>query len=217
MVRLILAALMLVGSTAWAQKPAVAEGVVVRLEGGFTQWSLEPARVQGQEGVPEGDVQPAFADQVQAGPTATLELGYNIAGHVTLAASVAATGWDLSTRDRGGGGFVAGLIAWHPLELIPSARDRSWDLSFFGGAGYGVVGEVRAMDGLHAQFGGRAEYFPTPWLSVGLSVRTVPLMFRRYVIDWNNEVSVPLRDSSGGSVLIPSLGLTIHAPVGATR
>lgn len=203
--------------TARAEAPAVQEGLFVRLEGGYAQWEFDSARIQAQEGVPAGEVQSAFVDQVASGPALALELGYNVKGHVTFLASLAGTGWDIWARERGGGGFVAGLLAWHPAELIPQLRDRRWDLSFFGGAGYGVVGELRALDGLHYQFGARAEWLANDWLSVGLSVRSVPLMFSRYVIDWNKEESVPLRDGSGGRVLVPALGLTVHAPVGQKR
>lgn len=211
----VLCVLLLSSGASYAERPARAEGLIVRLDVGYADWSLNAAQIQAQPNVPPGDVQPSLVDQTEDGPFAALELGYNIKGHVSILASLSATGWDVTTRDRGGGGFGALLLAWHPVELVPPLRDRSWDVSFFFGAGYGVVGEVRAMDGLHLQMGGRAEYYVTDWFSAGASLRYVPLQFSRYVLDWNNEVSVPLPQGSGGSVLIPALSLTTHAPLGA--
>lgn len=197
---------------------ATAEGLVVRVDPGYAMWSLDAARVRSQTEtlVAPGDVEDSLVTQTQDAFTAGLELGYNIKGHVTLSVALLGTGWDVAARSRGGAGFAAGLLTWHPAELIPGEafRHRKWDASLFFGAGYGVVGEIRALDGLHLQYGARAEYFPTKWLSVGLGVRNAPLMFSRYVIDWNNDESVPLPRNSGGSVLIPSLTFAVHAPLG---
>jgi hypothetical protein len=199
---------------AQAQPQARAEGLVLRLEPGWVSWSLDAGHIAGQTGLPTAEVQQFLVDQTQNGPGLTLGLGYNIKGHATVGLSLTGTGWDIGSADRGGGGLLAFEAAWHPVELFSGLRTRAWDASLFGGAGYFVMGEERALDGLHLQAGLRAEYFVTRWLSLGGALRYVSLRGSRYILDWNNDIDVPLPQGTGGSMLLPSLTIAVHAPLG---
>ncbi len=204
-------------STALAQSagtPAPGEGVVIRIEPGYTRWNLDADRIQRQSGIPADDVRSALVEQTPNAPGVSLVLGYNIKGHASISAAVSGTGWDLEGKQRGGAGLAALELAWFPAQLVPKLAQRRWDVSFFGGAGYGVVGEKRAMDGLHYQVGARAEAYLTRWLSIGGAVRYSAFQFDRYVVNWDENVQVALPEKSGGGMWFPSFTLAIHAPVG---
>jgi hypothetical protein len=196
--------------------PASAEGLVVRLEPGYALWSLDGGRIQSQAPLPDGEVQALLVGQTQNAVSLALLLGYNIRDHVTLSVSLTATGWDLQTQARGGAGLLAGELAWHPAALFPLGRPgthRKWDAALLFGAGYGVVGEQRALDGFHLQMGVRAEYFVSPSFSLGASLRYAPLLFNRYVSNWDRNESFPLPNGSGGGLFIPALTLSLHSPL----
>ncbi len=212
--RTALLGILAVSPSAFAQTPARGEGLLVRLEPGYAYPSLDAERIQRQAAVPQGEVQSLLADQTPSAPGLSLVLGYNIKGHASIAASLSATGWDLDSQQRGGAGFGALELSWHPLQLSPQLAQRSYDVSVFGGAGYFLLGEQRALSGLHFQTGLRAEYFVTPWFSVGGAVRYVSLQGNEYVLDWVGEEKIALPDGSGGSFVIPSLTLAVHAPLG---
>lgn len=209
-----IAVLLSFSAVAHAQGPARAEGLLLRIEPGYALWSFDAEHIQRQTTLPPGDVQGALVDQTPNAPSVALVLGYNVEGHIGIAASLTATGWDLGDRTRGGAGFGALELSWHPAELVPAIRSRDWDASLFFGAGYFVLGEQRALDGLHYQLGARGEYFVSDWLSVGATLRHVLLSSSRYIVDWNNEVSQPLPQGSRGNVFLPALSLTVHAPLG---
>jgi hypothetical protein len=197
---------------------ARAEGVVLRIEPGYAYWNLDGPKIAGQAasslgGFAGDDVRFFLVDQTPNAPAVALLLGYNILGHVTLAAELTATGWDVSNRERGGAGFLAGTLAWHPAELFAQLKERPWDAQLYFGAGYGVMGEQRALDGLHYELGLRAEYFLSRSFSIGAALRYLPLSFGRYALDWNGDVFIPLPQGSGGSLFVPSLTLAVHAPV----
>jgi hypothetical protein len=205
---------LVVAPTAFA---ATGEGIVLRVEPGYAIWSLDANHIQKQLSqssvVPAGDVQSMLVDQANPGAGLTLGLGYNIKGHATISMDLSGTGWDLAKKQRGGAGFGALEAAWHPLQLVPLLGDRKFDVSVYGGAGYFIMGEQRALDGLHLQVGARAEYFLTPMVSAGLALRYFSLQSRRYSVDWDNHISVPLPDGSGGGLFMPSLTLALHVPV----
>ena len=196
---------------------ARAAGLVLRVEPGYSYWQLDAGRIQAQAQAPGDEVRALLVDQTQNAPTLSLLLGFNLFNHFTLSAGVTATGWDLRSASRGGAGLVAGELAWHPAALLLPSRPgwgRRWDVSLFFGAGYGMLGEQRALDGLHLQFGGRGEYFLLPILSVGASLRYAPLFFGRYVRNLMAGESTALPDTSGGAVFIPALTFSLHVPLG---
>ncbi|MCI0571513.1 MAG: hypothetical protein L0Y66_12225 [Myxococcaceae bacterium] len=195
---------------------ALADGFVFRLEPGVALWALDAEHIQAQTSLPAGDVQTLFVEHTPSAAALTLQVGYNIREHVTLSAGLTATGWDLLSEARGGAGLLAAEVAWHPAALFPVGQlgaGRHLDGALFFGAGYGVVGEKRAMDGLALQMGLRAEYVPTPGFSLGLSLRLAPLHFSRYVTHWNSNTSVPLPKSSGGVLFVPALTFAFRLPV----
>ncbi len=212
--RVFVLGVLVVSPSAFAQRFALGEGLLFRLEPGYALPSLDAERIQGQTRLPPGEVQALLSEQTPSAPGMTLVLGYNVKGHATVAASLSVTGWDLATAQRGGAGFAALEASWHPLQLSPRLHQRRFDVSVFGGAGYFALGEQRALTGLHLQAGLRAEYFVTNWLSLGGAVRYISLQANEYVEDWNGNVRQELPDGSGGSVLIPSLTIAIHAPIG---
>jgi hypothetical protein len=154
-----------------------------------------------------------LVNQASSAPGLTLGLGYNIKGHATVSLDLSGTGWDLAKKERGGAGFGALELAWHPMQLVPLLGDRKFDVSVYGGAGYFLLGETRALDGLHFQLGARAEYYLTSMVSAGLALRYFALQSKRYSLDWDNHVSVPLPDGSGGGLFMPSLTLALHVPI----
>ena len=212
--RVVVLGVLVVSPSAFAQRFALGEGLLVRLEPGYALPSLDAERIQSQTRLPPGEVKSLLSDHTPSAPGATLVLGYNIKGHATVAAALSATGWDLATSQRGGAGFAALEVSWHPLQLSPSLHPRRYDVSVFGGAGYFVLGEQRALTGLNLQAGLRAEYFVTNWLSLGGAVRYISLQANEYVEDWNGNVRQELPEGSGGSVVIPSLTIAVHAPLG---
>ncbi|MDF1563014.1 MAG: hypothetical protein P1V51_08215 [Deltaproteobacteria bacterium] len=197
------------------------EGLTIRLEPGYSAWTLDGPRIADQVPVFERPfVDPLLVQQTENSLGLGLGIGYNIRGHASILLQLRGHGWDLGSSQRGGAGLATLELGWHPAALLealevlsPTAR-RWWDASIHLGAGYGVIGEDRAMDGLVLAFGLRAEAFATDWLSLGAGITWVPLKLSRYVTDWSGGIDHPLPEGSGGHVLFPSLTLGVHAPVG---
>ncbi len=190
--------------------------LVVRAEPAYFVWSLDGAQIRSQAGPDAPNVDALLIGETQNAPGAALHLGVKLFGHATVGVDLSATGWDLGDVDRGGAGFLAGTVAWHPIRLFESLEvltleDRPWDAQLFFGMGYGLVGEDRALDGFHTELGFRGEYFLTRFLSVGGGLRLYPLAFSRYAVNWNAGSFIALPNGSGGSVLIPFLSLSLHA------
>src|SRR5690242_5070837 len=104
----------LVASPAVAAPNFSGGAVSLGLQYGPSAWALDAAQLGRQVGQGNADT---FIAQAQGSHTGTLRLGYNILGHATVEAALTATGWNLGSVSRGGGGFLAGLVHWHPLEL----------------------------------------------------------------------------------------------------
>lgn len=208
-----LLALLLLPSFAAARSPA--EGLVLRLEPGWAAWSLDGDKLRSQVGAHAGEIDPLLIQQTQDAFAMGLSVGYNILGHATLAVGIDGSGWDVDSTARGGAGIVTFTAAWHPVRLLDrSDPEGRWDASIFLGGGWGVMGEDRALDGLVLSTGIRGEFFPLSWLSVGASLRYLPLAFSRYVLHWNNDVAIALPEGSGGGLFLPAVSVALHAPVG---
>jgi hypothetical protein len=134
--------------------------------------------------------------------TGSARLGFDIAGHVSLEAALSATGWDIMTVDRGGGGFLTGIVAWHPLQLLFN-DDRAVDASLFAGAGYGIVGEYRGADGRVLTAGATLDYYFTPGIFLGGSFRYVKPEFDKFYVDYDRRDvpgnTIPLTTPPAGS------------------
>ena len=141
----------------------------------------------------------------------TLGIGYDIKGLFTLGLELTGTGWNIGSANRGGGGLSSFTVAWHPLgNFVHGGKMRVLDLSIFVGAGWGVVGQDRALRGLIVTTGVRAEAYLAPWISMGATLRWDPLFYGTYVINWNGGQTVDLPKNSGGSVLVPAFTIALH-------
>ena len=150
------------------------------------------------------------------GHTVSLSLAYNILGHVSIGADITATGWNVFDDSRGGGGFVIGKIAWHPLEAFFRGGKRPIGIDFntFFGVGYGIVGGATAvagnplgMDGLIFEWGLHVDYFFARYFGLGLFTRGVFLNWDKFYLDFNHRDA----DTCGGPCTIP-----LAAPLGGS-
>ena len=134
--------------------------------------------------------------------TGSARLGLNIAGHVSVEAALTGAGWNVMSVDRGGGGFLGGVLAWHPLQLFLQ-DNRSVDLSAFGGAGYGIVGKSRGADGRFLTWGGTLDYYFSPTFFMGAFYRRILPQFDKFYVNYDQRSTpgntVPLPSLSGGS------------------
>ena len=127
------------------------------------------------------------SDFPQAGFVPQLKLGFNLFGYLGAELDVAVHGWDLGLVERGGGGFIGGVVRATPLELlrwvIPddvhmtnllgdpvSWHDRFFDVGVYVGGGYTMVGEDYAYQGAYVKWGFDVKWFITPNFAVGLDL-----------------------------------------------
>lgn len=147
------------------------------------------------EGIGNGEEFP------QAGFTPALKLGVNLFGFVGGELQVSAHGWDLGNVERGGAGYVGGVVRATPLELLtfvmpdtlelPSLlpagpvtwRNRPFDIGVSVGGGYHMVGEDYAYQGGYFQWGVDLKLFLTPNFAIGLDLPFRHMMYEpfRYV------------------------------------
>jgi hypothetical protein len=214
MERLLVCFLFLAPVAAQAAQADFSNGaVILGLEYGPGYWGFDRAHLAAQVGDPLASV---FVDDLQTGHTGTIRLGYNILGHATVEAMVTGTGWDLSTVNRGGAGFVGGELHWHPLELVWLKKERPipLDASVFFGLGYGIAGERTGMDGTVLETGLTASYFFVKAVGAGLFVRGVFPQWNNFYIDYDNRQlagnTLPLPNGSGGSFWTFGLALTFR-------
>jgi hypothetical protein len=154
--------------------------------------------------------------------TVGLSAAYNIMGHVSLGADFNATGWKLDQDTRGGAGFLAGKIAWHPLELIFMKKEQRpipLDFNTFFGLGYGIAGggriNPRGMDGLLFEWGANVDYFFSRFFGLGFFARGVFFNWNKFYLDYNNRDvpgnTITLDKPSGGAFWTFGLALTFRA------
>lgn len=213
-----LAALLLCGA-AGASVPKFEEGgFVVSLQYGPGFWKLAQQRLSQQLAAVDPGGPGVLAEDVENSHTVSLRMAYTIFGHVSIGADVTATGWRLADITRGGGGFVMGTIAWHPLQLIfnqKEVRPMPIDFSTFFGLGYGIVGQHRGMDGLALQWGVNLDWFLGRAFAIGLFTRGIFMEFDSFFRDWANRGvagnSWPLPQGSGGNFWTFGVALTFRA------
>ena len=145
--------------------------------------------------------------------TVSLSLAYNILGHASVGADITATGWEIFDAARGGGGFVIGKVAWHPIELFFMNKEKrpiGLDASTFFGVGYGIVGGATSvpgfpdgMDGLIFEWGANVDYFFARYFGLGFFARGIFLNWEKFYLDFNNRDvpgnTIPLAKPLGGS------------------
>lgn len=133
-----------------------------------------------------------------AGFTPTLKLGVNLFGFLGGEMQVAAHAWDLGTVNRGGAGYVGGVVRATPLELLnfvmppdlelPSLipvgpvswKDRPFDVGISIGGGYTLVGEDYAYQGGYFQWGLDLKFFLTPNFAIGLDLPVRHMLYEPF-------------------------------------
>lgn len=182
-------------------------------------WSFDRALLAGQLTAPasaaDADV---FITDAVTSHTVSLRAGYTILGHASLGVDFTATGWDISTPQRGGGGFLTGYVAWHPLELVwmkKETRPIGLDASTMFGVGYGIMGERRGMDGAALQWGFNVDYFFARYFGAGLFVKgSFPLWDKFYLDYYGRDQpgnTITLTRGSGVSFWTMGISLTFRA------
>ncbi len=218
MIRSFGCALLFLSTAAWAEGPNFSDGgflVTVQYGPGF--WGLDKPRLTNQVGA---DFAQLYVTDAQNTHTVSLALAYNIMGHASIGADLTATGWNLASPDRGGGGFLVGKVAWHPLELVwmnkHARRPLALDLSPFFGVGYGIAGQRTGMDGVVFETGLNVDYFFTRFFGIGFFARFVFMNWGTFYLDYNNRTlpgsTIALKDGSGGNFI--TIGLAVHFRAG---
>src|SRR5262249_50713737 len=94
-------------------------GVYLDVGWGWTFWSMDRARVADQVAAvnPGEDVGNFFDASLQNAQAADVGLGYNILGYVHVGARLLGSGWNITTGDRGGAGYVGGVVGVHPIAV----------------------------------------------------------------------------------------------------
>ncbi|HZA52372.1 MAG TPA: hypothetical protein VE549_16625 [Myxococcaceae bacterium] len=145
-----------------------------------------------------------FVDEMmgQWNHTGSARLGLNIAGFASVEAVLTGAGWNVTSVDRGGGGYLGGVLGLHPLQLF-FQDNRVVDISAFGGAGYGIVGKTRGADGRFLTWGGTVDYYFSPSVFLGAFYRYIRPQFENFYINYDLRsqpgMTVPLPNGSGGS------------------
>jgi hypothetical protein len=136
-------------------------------------------------------------DTPQGGFVPQLKLGFTLFGLVGAEMDVAAHGWDIDQVERGGGGFVGGVIRAQPLEVLSYVmpddlklpallngpvkfRDRPFDIGMYIGGGYTIVGEDYAYQGSYLKWGFDAKWYVTPNFAVGIDLPVRNTIFQPF-------------------------------------
>lgn len=184
-------------------------GILFTVNVGYGVWGIDLDRLAEQIGAI--DDPGIFKDDARNGLALALGLGYNILGHATIEANLTATGWEVFNANRGGGGFLAGIARWHPMEIFMRGRERPVDGSIFFGAGYGLAGQRRGMDGLVFELGLAGDYYFTPGFYASLYFRWIFLNFANWYINFDARHlpgnTLPLPKGSGGTFFTAGLAV----------
>jgi hypothetical protein len=175
--------------------------VIFGIQGGYAVWGLNLNAIkQSTDGFDPGGAEDFVAQTAQGIGAASLKLGYNILGHVTIDAELTANGWRIFDASRGGAGFLIGALHWHPLQIARrnQAHPLPFDASLFFGYGYGIggssttnplrAGTSNGMDGQLMEFGVDATYFVSKTVGFGIFGRGIFLNWDKYYIDFDNKV-----------------------------
>ena len=199
-------------------------GFLFSIQYGYAVWDPNTARIgQSTEASDPGSMA-RINTHLKSKPAHALTLGlaYNLLGHVSIGADITASGWDVFSPGRGGGGAVVGKVAWHPLQAVFAAmkedRKFGFDFNTFFGVGYGICGfgsgadnDKRGMDGLLFEWGLNADYFLARYFAIGIYVKGIFTSWDKYYIDFENRAdpgnTITLHPVSGGAIW--SFGLTL--------
>jgi hypothetical protein len=181
------------------------------LDYGYGIWQLDRNHLAAQVGQADADT---FVNEAQNTQTATVRIGFDILGYATVEGALTGTGWNLGCDCRGGGGFLPILLALHPLRFFVTDSERHFDVSLFGGVGYGIMGQDRGADGLIEELGVRVNYFFNAWFSLTAFSRWVFLGWKTFYVDYNHRdqpgASEPLPQGSGGDFWTLGAGIEMR-------
>lgn len=125
-----------------------------------------------------------------------LRLAYNILGFVSVGADFTATGWNVFDSNRGGTGFLVGLVAIHPMQfffLNKEERPIGLDFSTHVGVGYGISGiggsPALGLDGIAVQWGLTIDFFFNKYFGLEFFAKCNFLQFDRFYFDWDSAHS----------------------------
>lgn len=220
--RLAACALLMAGSAAVAAEPPKFNegGFLFQIQYGPGFWTMSEGHLNDLTGNADPAGVNAFVTDLPTTHTATVGMAYNILGHASIGADLTATGWRLTEGSRGGGGFVVGKVAWHPLELFFLRKERRpipLDFNTYFGVGYGIVGaganngNLRGMDGLLFEWGLNVDWFFTRYFALGVFARGVFFNWDKFYQDYDNKVFIALSSPSGGSFWTFGLTITLRA------
>lgn len=188
--------------------------LIFGLQYGYGAWSFDRAAVAAGVGPQAAST---FVSEPQNTHALGIRLGYNILGHASIEASVSATGWNLTEASRGGGGFITGIVAWHPLALVwlkAEQRPVPIDANIYFGAGWGIVGQHFGMDGLALQTGINAEYYFAKSIGVGLFTRGSFFNWSNFYLNYDQRSepgnTVKLPQGMGGSFWQVGLSIVLR-------
>lgn len=212
MARVLLLVCFLSSTAAFADGPDFSRGaVMLGLHYGYGLWGFDRAQLSSQVGAPNAD---AFLGTTPNAQAAAVRLGYNVLGHATAEAVLTATGWNLTEVTRGGAGFLIGALRWHPLMLVfpEGPRKVPFDASVFFGAGYGIVGQARGMDGAALTAGFDIEYYISRGVGFSFFARDFFPLWNSFYLDYDNRAvpgnTIAMPGGSGGSFI--SFGLALN-------
>ena len=234
MIRLVAVMCVLAPMAVWADPPHFSTGGFnFQIQYGPGFWTVDATKLgndPGKDGLMVGPTNAGlFKESLQNTHTVSLSAAYNILGHVSIGADLTATGWKLFDASRGGGGFVIGKVAWHPIELFFMKKEKrpiGIDASTFFGVGYGIVGGATSvpgfpdgMDGLVFEWGANVDYFFARYFGLGFFARGIFLNWEKFYLDFNNReantcsgpCTIPLAKPLGGSFWTFGISMTFRA------
>ncbi len=139
-------------------------------------------------------------------------LGYNILGVVAIELLMGGSFENLSDPDAFATNFgIFGLARFFPAQLFPEVADRFWDpYIFVGGGGHAVIykPDAHPADGkmvnkarawwpsAAVKYGFGCDFYPVPFLSLGLDFGFTNGFHEKYVIDFDDDISTKAVDDS---------------------
>jgi hypothetical protein len=198
-------------SVAWADAPDFHRNAFVfGLDYGYGIWQLDQNKLASQVNPADAAL---FVGESQNTQTASVRIGFDILGYVTVEGDLTGTGWNLGGSNRGGAGFLPFIVSVHPLRFFVT-DERHLDVTAFGGLGYGIMGQDRGIDGLIWSLGLRVGYFFNAWFSVNVFSRWLFLDCSTFYLDYNDRsapgASEPLPQQSGGDFWTMGAGIEMR-------
>ncbi|MBK7863146.1 MAG: hypothetical protein IPJ65_31955 [Archangiaceae bacterium] len=187
-------------------------GFLIELQAGAAVPHVDEANLDAQFSKPLAS---RFYGPIQTAAGVGLRLSYNILGYVSLGADFTATGWNVFNDQRGGAGFLVGLVAFHPMNLFflkKEERPIGLDFNTHVGLGYGIIGvsgpPALGMDGLIVQWGFAVDYFLNRYFGFEFFAKCNFLRQDKFYFDWDGAHQSPPTSGSAATVNQTSPGGT---------